>query len=119
MSCSLPAQHTKRAARVVQPACTAHTSCSRSTSEPLLPHYGQHCFTAAWLHSAHIMQMSRTELQLLGCHHAASRCCLALQRSRWLALNIPLALQNDLAIMEFRTAVELQPGYVTAWNNLG
>lgn len=28
-------------------------------------------------------------------------------------------VQVDLAVQEYRRAVELQPGYVTAWNNLG
>lgn len=27
--------------------------------------------------------------------------------------------KNDLAVENYRKAVELQPGYVTAWNNLG
>lgn len=27
--------------------------------------------------------------------------------------------KTDLAIQEYRKAVELQQGYVTAWNNLG
>lgn len=30
-----------------------------------------------------------------------------------------LCLQTDLAVPEYKRAVELQPGYVTAWNNLG
>lgn len=30
-----------------------------------------------------------------------------------------LLLQTDSALQEYRRAVELQPGYVTAWNNLG
>ena len=27
--------------------------------------------------------------------------------------------KSDLAVTEYRRAVQLQPGYVTAWNNLG
>ena len=27
--------------------------------------------------------------------------------------------KNDLAVEHYQKAVELQPGYVTAWNNLG
>ncbi|KAJ9518328.1 hypothetical protein QJQ45_010196, partial [Haematococcus lacustris] len=27
--------------------------------------------------------------------------------------------RNELAMAEYKRAVELQPGYVTAWNNLG
>ena len=27
--------------------------------------------------------------------------------------------KNDLAVEHYRKAVELQPGYVVAWNNLG
>lgn len=32
---------------------------------------------------------------------------------------IDMLAQNDLAAREYKRAVELQPGYVTAWNNLG
>jgi hypothetical protein len=28
-------------------------------------------------------------------------------------------VQVELALAEYKRAVELQPGYVTAWNNLG
>lgn len=34
-------------------------------------------------------------------------------------LRATLLLQTDLAAAEYKRAVALQPGYVTAWNNLG
>lgn len=40
--------------------------------------------------------------------------------SRMLHLSCALgAVQVDMAVKEYEKAVELQPGYVTAWNNLG
>jgi len=45
------------------------------------------------------------------CLQSASRPCIAHPHHA--------QLQNDMAAVEYKRAVELQPGYVTAWNNLG